>query len=201
VLDPRNLHHLSQVFTLKTVRASARRDQACRLEAEPRGSEASTSFADLARGPNARAPHRQFRLRRSLASRLDRRKLLNLSQVFGGQAAKHQAMPPGEAEPSRVRGAASLDCRACPLRSPRPATASRPFVFVSRTIDGSRSRSSPNGSFVVHTTFAHRGSPPSTLKRITCPEPGSTQARRFDGEHEAMSSERRKGADLCSSVV
>src|SRR4029450_1748902 len=32
-------------------------------------------------------------LRRSLASRLDCRKLMILSQVFGGQAAKHQTMP------------------------------------------------------------------------------------------------------------
>ncbi len=38
-------------------------------------------------------------LGRSLASRLDRRKLMILCQVFGGQTAKHQAMPPSEAEP------------------------------------------------------------------------------------------------------
>ena len=48
-----------------------------------------------------RAGHRDHPRACVAASRLDCRKLMILSQVFGGQAAKHQAMLPSEVEPSR----------------------------------------------------------------------------------------------------
>ena len=82
-----NLHHLSQVFF--GPRPSARPGVGSAALSSLSSSEAEPFLSD------------KVGLRRSLASRLDRRKLMILYLVssFGGQAAKHPAMPPSEAEP------------------------------------------------------------------------------------------------------
>ncbi len=52
-------------------------------------------------------------------SRLDRRKLVNSSQVFDGQAAKNQAMPPSEAELHGLRRSLARTVPASSPGSPR----------------------------------------------------------------------------------